>query len=299
MKKIHQHFTDNEDLAKSIGYDIYQFPNKICWYPSAGFDFRHIAHFETYSNDNFNVENKPTIYLFTDHNIEGYIEQNQGNPFRSGRVLYQDKYGNKKRTLTIISSKEITLKKDFYNPFKYKGQFDTGLLFFNKDKFSGKVFFIIAELSFLHNYRRTKIEIPIFYFTYENMNFLMDFLFLYQMKVNYLIHIKDGGGSFGGSNIPMNFIYQFQDTLKITNVISDESINEKVFNYQKDIRLIEEYLMRDKKERNKMLMEIVHKTNWQHDIKSKWTEENIPLIYYGVTDFSDFKLKYVYSWKRL
>jgi hypothetical protein len=299
MRKIHQHFTDNKELLKEVGFDIYSFPNKVCWYPSAGFDFRHIAYYETFSNDSINVENKPTIYLFTDHNIEGYTEQRQEHPFRLGRVLYQDSYGNKKRVIKIKSCKELTLKKDFYNPFKCNGQFESGLLFFDKDKFSGKVFFIIAELSFIHCFRRTSVDIPIFYFTYENMNFLIDFLLLHQMKVNYLIHIKDGGGSFGGSNIPMNFIYQFQDTLKITNVISDESIENKTFNYDKDIQLIEDYFMRNRNERNRTIMDIVHKTNWKHDINNLWSSENYPLLYYGVNSMNEYREKYIYKWKRV
>lgn len=298
MKKMHQHFLDNKDLSNQAGFDFYNFPNKVCWYPSAGFDFRHIAYYETFSKEWYNIENKPTVYVFTDHNIEGYTEKNETHPFRPGRIIYQDNLGDNKRTLTIKSCKELTLKKDFYNPYKSKS-IDRGLLHFSRDSYSGKVFFIIAELNFIHFFRRTKIEVPIFYFTYENMNFLVDFLVKHQMRVNYLIHIKDGGGSFGGSSVPMNFIYQFQDTLKITNVLSDESIKTKSFNYQTDLYLIEDYLHSKQTDDNKILIELINKSIGHNDINSNWTEETIYLFNYGVSQMSEYKQKYIYQWKRV
>ena len=48
----------------------------------------------------------------------------------------------------------------------------------------------------------------------------MNFLLPNEIRVNTLIHIKDGS-SYGGSSYPMDFIYQFQSELKLKRIISD------------------------------------------------------------------------------
>ena len=123
--------------------------------------------------------------------------------------------------LIVKNCFEVNLKQELgFYPFR-QNTFDHGLLHDNfHDHYSGNVYFIVADLCAFQNLRKIKIEVPMFYCTYENMDFLMNFLLPNEIRVNTLIHIKDGS-SYGGSSYPMDFIYQFQSELKLKRIISD------------------------------------------------------------------------------
>jgi hypothetical protein len=49
--------------------------------------------------------------------------------------------------------------------------------------------------------------IPLTYFSFENTNFFYDYLLHYNVQIDTLIHINDGGMSMGGSRYKMDYIY--------------------------------------------------------------------------------------------
>lgn len=219
-RKIHQFFEGQNLLNKILGFPISDLPYNLCWYPSAGFDFRHIVHFELDADDS---KNKPAIYIMTDPAIELY-SQNNVFPFHCDNTLYES--ADQSRKLIVIDCHQVYLKQELgFWPFNSEN-FENGLLHENfNDQYSGNVYFILAELSAFLNRRKVKIEIPIFYFTYENMDFLMNFLLPNGIQIHHLIHIKDGS-SYGGSGYPMHFIYQFHRQLKLKQVISDRDLHD-------------------------------------------------------------------------
>jgi hypothetical protein len=219
-RKIHLFFDGQSILNKILGFPISDLPYNLCWYPSAGFDFRHIVHFELDADDS---KNKPAIYLMTDPAIELY-SQNNVFPFHCDNTLYES--ADQSRKLIVKDCHPVYLKQELgFWPFNSEN-FENGLLHENfNDQYSGNVYFILAELSAFLNRRKVKIEIPIFYFTYENMDFLLNFLLPNGIQIHHLIHIKDGSG-YGGSRYPMHFIYQFHRQLKIKQVISDRDLHD-------------------------------------------------------------------------
>jgi hypothetical protein len=287
MKKFHQYFQDSQNIAKFLGTNSPGFPTHICWYPSAGLDFRHIAYFEFFDNPWFQPTDKPTIYIFTDHNLDNEIN----TPFQTNCILYQDNRNGQERQIKIKLSQEIQLKQPFYSP-------NTSLLHSERDKYSGKVFLVILELYFHYLNRKCIVEVPIVYFAHENMDFLFNFLLKYQIHVNYLIHINDGGGSIGGSNAPMNFIYRFQDLLKITNVISDQTIDNRIQFTEYSIDMMEIYL-RSQQLINPYVLSRITDNLYKNVEQNKWKEERISnSAYTGKWIRGNQELPF-YKWRRI
>jgi hypothetical protein len=221
MKKIYQLFKGHDSLAQKIGFRFSQFPNKLCWYPNANFNFGLIASIETFSNNHFGNHEKPTVYIYSNHFIEHLVKGNQNNPFLPGEVLYKDNYENEERVISVIESFELQLKKDIYFPFSTV--IDSKIYNYGRDRYTGRVYFILLELNFIYNFRKVKIEIPLFYFTYDNLNLLYDLFIKHQLKINYIVNDFNYKNQF--NNINIKSIIQFQDVLKTNCIISKKSVD--------------------------------------------------------------------------
>lgn len=217
-RKIHQFFREQDFINEVVGFPISDLPYNLCWYPSAGFDFRHIIHFEL--SPDF-INNKPLVYLLTDPHISMY-SQKALFPFAPGTPLHISE--SQGVALIVKNCCEVNLKQELgFHPF-CQNTFDHGLLHDNfHDHYSGNVFFILADLHALQNLRKIQIEIPMFYFTYENMDFFMNFILPNGLRINTVVNIRDGSG-YGGSSYPMDFIYQFQRQLKLKRIITDRDL---------------------------------------------------------------------------
>jgi hypothetical protein len=225
MKKLHQLFdvTDGLPLGELLGFG--NGDPAICWYPSAGHDFRHLVYLE---HERFRKpdHSQPLIFVFSDMLLrrEALHAENPELPFRSGDILAVGSAEPSRRDadggheLRIGRIERLRLKHDFYDP-------STDVWVLDTDAFTRNVYFIQFEMTSVVGGRRIALTIPGIYFTYENLNMLVDFFLANQLRVPLLIHICDGGGSFGGSAVPMNFIYQAYRQLGLARVITDKSIN--------------------------------------------------------------------------
>lgn len=234
-RKIYQFFQEKDLIVEQLGLSFSDLNYNHCWYPSSGMDFRPLVHFESSEL----VENtRPTVYLYSDSNILGYSRISR-NPFESGMVLF--KSAKDQTILTVKSCNKVHLKQvmDFM-PFEVD-TFNNGILHSSfKDELSGSVFFIITELECIRNSRKVKVEVPLFYFTYENMDFLMNFLLPNSINVQTLIHILDGS-TYGGSQFSMHFIYQFTKELKLKRIVTDADLSSKKVDFDLMERQLLEY----------------------------------------------------------
>ena len=217
-RKIHQFFREQDFINDVVGFPMSNLPYDLCWYPSAGFDFRHIVHFEL--SPDF-INNKPSVYLLTDPNISIYSQEGLF-PFAPGTPLHISE--SQGVDLIVKNCYEVNLKQELgFHPFR-QNTFDHGLLHENfHDHYSGNVYFILAELYAVQNLRKIKIEVPMFYFTYENMDFFMNFILPNELRINTVVNVRDGSG-YGGSSYPMDFIYQFQRQLQLKRIITDRNL---------------------------------------------------------------------------
>lgn len=226
MRSIHQFFVGADqyrvrECTKNRGR------KSLCWYPSAGTDFRHILFFE---KERFNKLSPPPpmIYLHTDMELP----KNSGVSSKSRSYQPGDFVAP---SIRIASISEISIKVPILSVNK-------DVYFGKADENTGKVFLI--DLLLEHRFRECSIQIPVpvIYFIAENFSFLADFLLLHQMQVNTLIHIRDGGASLGGSRIPMNFIYQSSSLLKLKRVICDQDPQKKIFDITRDFEVYHNHM---------------------------------------------------------
>lgn len=284
MNKIRDIFkSTNLDKISNNFFDNSQ---PVCWYPSSGYDFRHIFLWDSLRKEKY--VKFPKIFIHTDFTC---LDQNPypieymdlatrmiteqtkkaGLPgphplLHKGYIL--DTFGGE-NMLVIKESIELHLKDDVFYPNKE--------LFYFGDQIgvrTHKVYAIICQLINIEqdfhsllpgdpittldgqekevveldkrnlkiltkeadhkipynfiNYKNSENEILILLFTMENSNFFYDICIKNNLSINYLTHINDGGGSFGGSKTKMDFIYLYCDTIGLTNIIIDLSLKEKI-----------------------------------------------------------------------
>lgn len=225
MRRMHQLFSeaDHDKVRKST---TGRGRNSLCWYPSAGSDFRHVRFIES--------------ELFADHPTCAppvYLHSDMHMPWKAASAPMQYESGDTVGPGTWVSSvSELTPKhplREVSNKIYYSGA----------DENTGKVFLIDLIMEHTFRGRTVHVPIPIIYFVAENLSFMVDLLLRHQMHIDTLIHVKDGGASMGGSKIPMNFIYQASWLLKLKRVICDESPETKGFNTRTDFGVLSHQLL--------------------------------------------------------
>lgn len=208
MRKIHQLFL--EPGASRISEMTRNSQHNICWYPSAGADLRHISFLERewFKSPS---ENRQYLYVHTDVSLP--TRENRNNDRHN--PIYFDIGLELPHGLTVEEVSEVEFKK----PPREKS--DDVLLFSTSYEHMGRCFFVILRFETIHHCRIVSWEVPLLYAIAENLSFLVRVLLLYQLQVHTLVHIRDGGASLGGSDIPMNFIYLVADKLRLQRVHCD------------------------------------------------------------------------------
>lgn len=225
----------------------------VCWYPSAGLDFRHIRLLEEESIRD-PASNPPLIFVHTDVSLP-----RKWNGADSRLLARGDEIDHGMRVADVreIRTKEVIR------------EISREVCDFGFVENIGRVFLFSVEIRPLFNRSADSVHVPIIYFTAENLTFLVRVLLANQIPVNTLVHICDGGATLGGSRIPMNFIYQVADVLGIEHVISDSSLGRKHFNTREDFRvLMSEPLSR--RILGKSFSEIS-----EEEIRSHWTDKMV------------------------
>lgn len=218
LDEIPEHFWDN-DLP-------------ICWYPSCGYDFRHIFFW-----DNLRLTQDalfPRIFIHTDmaclnHNpypekymtppasfYRDVIGMDPPNPlFYHGYIL--DVFGNNK-ALKVKRWTELFLRRPVFDP-----NYDLYYFKNNIGKMSHRIFAIECELL------PEEVPVMILFFSMENYNFFYDVVLENGLKIDYLSHINDGGASMGSSKDKMDFIYIYTDTIGLSRMVIDLRLEGKKY----------------------------------------------------------------------
>jgi len=208
MRKIHQLF--KEPGASLFRKHTYGFERSICWYPSAGNDYRHIEFLEREWLKT-TADAEPRLYLHTDvwlpNQSVNAKDSTELLPFEVGLKLSDQ--------LTVEEVTEVTFKRP---PI---GKSSDVLYISDPDVHNGRCFFVLLRIEQPHRRKVISWTVPLVYVIAENLTFLVRFLLLYQVRVHTLVHIRDGGASMGNSRIPMSFIYLVTDRLRIQRVVSD------------------------------------------------------------------------------
>lgn len=206
----------------------------IAWYPSCGSDVGPVEVIEGF-NLREREDKNPSVYIYTDVMPPfGLIEPRVEDPVEDGRIVRRPRIpgfdGYRSRVGKIRELKwrnKITSYSD-------------RLCSFEPNPNTGRVFFLTLDDETRGRESGAVRGAPILYFATENLTFLVRVLLLNQIPIDTLIHVRDGGGSFGGSHYPMNFIYQAASCLRLKRVVSDTPLEGKHFDSRKSFELLKE-----------------------------------------------------------
>ena len=162
---------------------------RILWYPSAGSDFRDLL--ETLSPERqalHGLSEAPNIFIHTTY-IRDYVPLNLGVIRNDGRTVVeiQEKY-------EIVIKEEI----DFtYQVSKQYAEF--------RDYASVEPLIHLLKLR-LHSNVLGVVEGWLFYFHFENHNFLQEIILKQQLRISHLVKVREGLGM-GGNRQSITLVY--------------------------------------------------------------------------------------------
>jgi hypothetical protein len=284
VRNIHQLFVE-PDQAQIRRVTIDSGRKALCWYPSAGNDFRHIKMLEE-EGLNDQAATPPLVYLHTDI----MLPRNRDDSSNPRLLASNDQIGPGIRVGRVIEVHPKRIIKDVSKE----------VCSWKADENTGRVFLLEVEMETVHRGRLIRMPVPVLYFVAENLSFLVQAFLRYQIRVDTLIHIKDGGGSMGGSQIPMNFIYQADSILRIKRVICDQSPEAKTFNTRTDFRVLMHEFMRHESREDRDLTRVFHehiREISESDVRATWDGQRIDTGRIRPNAFSPPD-GYYYDWRR-
>lgn len=143
--------------------------------------------------------------------------------------------------------------------------------------------------------RSVRVPVPLLYFVSENLAFLVRFLLHYQMRVDTLVHIKDGGRSMGGSRITMDFIYQVADNLRLKRVVCDGAPKDRLYDIKEGRLALEKEIENSRQAGNRF--DVDYRRLSGREICNAWEAEKIPLEKMRPNVFTPPSGHY-YNWQR-
>jgi len=183
---------------------------RICWYPSAGPDFRDLLMI----NEKFLINGKkldvyPDIYVHNSATFDSYydIESIFSNPKEAkGKILYKDD----KTNISVISATKLEKEDIGYNENYLSIPINPKLL--------NRSIYIKIKIE---SKRLGTYEKDLIYFVSENGSFAINYLLKHKLNVSHIIRVTYGNG-FGGARYNGNFILHIMNRLKTRYLICSQ-----------------------------------------------------------------------------
>jgi len=174
---------------------------RICWYPSAGPDFRDLLMIdEKFLVNGKKIESYPDIYVhcsasFDNDDIKEIFE----NPKQAkGKILYKDD----KTNISVISVRKLERENIGLN----EGYTNDNI---NPELLNRPLYFKIK----IESNRLGVYEKDLIYFVSENGTFAINYLLKHKLNVSHIVRVRYGN-SFGGARYNGNFILHIMNQLK-------------------------------------------------------------------------------------
>ncbi|MEO0022296.1 MAG: hypothetical protein ABIJ93_00340 [candidate division WOR-3 bacterium] len=220
---------------------------RILWYPSAGNDYRDILELSDISGNitdenqirgNVNIaydydikkEELPNLFIHNDYNRR-VVKLKKGVVFDDGKTRVRI---NGLCRLKIKENVDINYCVDeryAVAPEEYAYK---------------KPVIYLLDVELLSD-ELGKINKPVIYFMFENINFLQEVLLKHRITVSYIVKVNDGYHSHGGNRISMSVAYPFLSVLNTKYLIAD---NHVPFHTRDEVRLFDEQMRRLKEKLN-------------------------------------------------
>ncbi|MFL0299259.1 DUF7663 domain-containing protein [Aquirufa novilacunae] len=187
----------------------YNFPElssgfETCWYPSACHDFLPVNKFK---------KDKNVIFVYNDMlAINDMFAYERPNPlFFPGKFISREIY---KGDIEVLWYWELKLEEICWNP--NRTIWDSSITMKEPKVYLFKI----------RSNPDAKI-IPLIYLSFENTNFFYDYVLHYNVQIETLIHINDGGMSLGCSRYKMDYIYLNLDKIGTKEIWVDYTFKDK------------------------------------------------------------------------
>lgn len=179
---------------------------RILWYPSAGSDFRDLL--ETLSPERqalHGFSEAPNIFIHTTY-IRDYVALNVGVIRDDGRTVVeiQEKY-------------KIVIKEEIDFNYQVSSQY---VVF--RDYASVEPLIHLVKLRLSSNVLGV-VEGWLFYFHFENHNFLQEIILKQQLRISHLVKVREGLG-FGGNRQSITLVYALLANIGVRYLLADDEI---------------------------------------------------------------------------
>ena len=179
--------------------------SSLCWYPSAGSDFRELLYLspEYKKIVDLKIEPKPDCFILTDYLVMSYypkLEELLTGP--------TELFNDERTVITALNGKELSR---LSLPFHHE------LVSFEQSNDYGRVFsFDVEIISDILG----EIKTHVIYAIVENTSFAIDFLLKHKINVNSIIHVRYGHMLGGGRSNGM-YVKRLLTDLNTHYFISD------------------------------------------------------------------------------
>ena len=228
-------------LKKRIGGD-----ERLCWYPSAGSDFRDLFEFSFKKGFRYGVTELPNLFVHTDYwgeiakfevntpKIKDYeIVDLIGERSRDYNLFPPDIAFKYKNRVTIKDIRRLKLKDNI----NIHLDLSRGATFRDVDYSEPEILLMEVEI-------KTKsygiINAPVLFMYYENINFLEEFLLKHRVKITHMVKVREGCGC-GGCSMSISFVYPFLPYLGVKYLYADWEIHFDPSNHSFYYELLSKY----------------------------------------------------------
>lgn len=177
---------------------------KILWYPSAGFDYRDILEMTAPRRELHGIKEPPNIICHTDYSpgLTGL-----GNEIRD--IIHIDP----RTTVRIMEKYALSLKKEAQVAYRVNPEyayFDGAL--------SQPTIYLLKLL--IISDALGEISATVFFFLFENHNFLQQVILKHGLRITHFIKVRDGR-PFGGNGIGSSVFYPLLGNIGVRYLIAD------------------------------------------------------------------------------
>lgn len=192
-----------EPLEQVYLLDVIAAHRSVCWYPSAGSDFRLLGYLTKYNLEGFDEDKRPSplpdLFILTDYSAEKYVNyadqllcprRSDFDKLAKGTIRPGDVLFEQYRTLLRVKSVKA---------IKPLGIGCTEELINRQtSELYGQGFLMRVEVNCNMDGERVRYQCDTVYLFAENTSFAADFLFKNKVRIDWIVKIRYGGG-FGGS----------------------------------------------------------------------------------------------------
>jgi len=217
-----------DKLFCSIGDDP-----RILWYPSAGDDYRDISELSNANIDRNNIKGRiniatdyeitelPDIFVHTDY-FKRWAK------LRQGEIFNDDNTGKDDKTRVTI---ENLYELQFNNGLNINYNVNEDFVSFPEEAPKSPEIYLLDVR--INSDTLGEIRKPVFYFLFENINFLQEVLLKNRINISHIVKVREGCG-FGGNKQSITVAYAFLSVLNTKYLIID---NETHFDFHLFMRL--------------------------------------------------------------